>query len=134
MNQNEDMTKVVGEIKNEEDALDQSVALNKIVMQLLKTRAQECKRLWVALVISILVNLAIVGGFLWYESQWEYTTTTTEVEQDSGEDGLNMLQVGDNSRMVLGYGEDAVNGQAISEGYNEDQVTQGSNGVEVQSR
>jgi len=134
MNQSEDMTKVVGEIKNEENALDQSVALNRIVMQLLKTRAQECKRLWIALVISILVNLAIVGGFLWYESHWEYTTTTTEVEQDSGEDGLNMLQVGDNSRMFLGYEEDAVNGQAISEGYNEDQVTQGSNGVEVQSR
>ena len=125
MNEAENMAKVVGEMKGEENALDQSVALNRIVMQLLHTRAQECKRLWVALIISILVNLAIVGGFLWYESQWEYTTTTTEVEQDSGQDGLNMLQVGDNSRMF--FGEDEVNGQAIGEGDNQDQVTEGSN-------
>ena len=119
MRNNENIADALGEIKEEEDALDQSVALNKIVMQLLKTRAQECKRLWIALIISILMNLLIVGGFLWYESQWEYTTTTTtEVEQDSGEDGLNMLQVGDNSRMVLGLGEDAVNGQTVGEDNN----------------
>ena len=119
MKNTENETDVLGQIKEEEDALDQSVALNKIVMQLLKTRAQECKRLWIALIVSILMNLLIVGGFLWYESQWEYTTTTTtEVEQDSGEDGLNMLQVGDNSRMVLGLGEDTVNGQTVGEGDN----------------
>lgn len=120
MKNTENVTDVLGQIKEEEDALDQSVALNKIVMQLLKTRAQECKRLWIALIVSILMNLLIVGGFLWYESQWEYTTTTTstEVQQDSGEDGLNMLQVGDNSRMVLGLGEDTVNGQTVGEGDN----------------
>ena len=119
MKATENVTDVLGKIKEEENALDQSVALNKIVMQLLKTRAQECKRLWIALIVSILINLLIVGGFLWYESQWEYTTTTTtEVEQDSGEDGLNMLQVGDNSRMVLGLGEDTVNGQTVGEGDN----------------
>lgn len=120
MKTTENETDVLSTIREEEDALDQSVALNKIVMQLLKTRAQECKRLWIALIVSILINLLIVGGFLWYESQWEYTTTTTstEVEQDSGEDGLNMLQVGDNSRMVLGLGEDTVNGQTVGEGDN----------------
>jgi len=120
MKNTENVTDVLGKIKEEEDALDQSVALNRIVMELLKTRAKENKRLWIALVLSILINLFIVGGFLWYESQWEYTTTTTEVQQDSGEDGLNMLQVGDNSRMVLGLGEEDVNGQAISQGNNKD--------------
>ena len=120
MKNTENVTDVLGKIKEEEDALDQSVALNRIVMELLKTRAKENKRLWIALVVSILINLFIVGGFLWYESQWEYTTTTTEVQQDSGEDGLNMLQVGDNSRMVLGLGEEDVNGQAISQGNNKD--------------
>lgn len=120
MKNTENVTDVLGKIKEEEDALDQSVALNRIVMELLKTRAKENKRLWIALVINILINLFIVGGFLWYESQWEYTTTTTEVQQDSGEDGLNMLQVGDNSRMVLGLGEEDVNGQAISQGNNKD--------------
>ena len=117
MKDNENIADALGEIKREEDALDQSVALNKIVMQLLKTRAQECKRLWIALVISILVNLAIVSGFLWYESQWEYTTTTetsTEVQQDSEDNGLNLLQVGDNSQMLFGL-ENGEYGQAVSE-------------------
>lgn len=110
----ENITAEVGKIREEEDALDQSVALNKIVINLLKTRAQENKRLWIALILSILINLFIVAGFLWYESQWEYTTTTTtEVTQESEEDGLNLLQVGDNSRMILGLGEDAEDGQAI---------------------
>ena len=111
MKEPENITDALGKIKEEEDALDQSVALNKIVMQLLKTKAQENKRLWVALVISILVNLLIVGAFLWYESQWEYTTTTTtEIMQDSEDNGSNMLQVGDNSRMFFGLEEDDANG------------------------
>lgn len=119
MNETENITDALGIIKEEEDALDQSVALNKIVMQLLKTKAQENKRLWIALVISILVNLCIVGGFLWYESQWEYTTTTTtEVTQESEDTGSNLLQVGDNSRMFFGLGEDNVDGQAISKDNN----------------
>ena len=119
MKEPENITDALGKIKEEEDALDQSVALNKIVMQLLKTKAQENKRLWVALVISILVNLFIVGAFLWYESQWEYTTTTTtEVMQDSEDNGSNMLQVGDNSRMFFGLEEDDSNGETISEDNN----------------
>ena len=120
MNETENITDALGIIKEEEDALDQSVALNKIVMQLLKTKAQENKRLWIALVISLLVNLLIVGGFLWYESQWEYTTTTTtEVMQESEDTGSNLLQVGDNSRMFFGLGEDDEDGQAISEDNND---------------
>ncbi len=115
MKTNENITDTIGKIREEENALDQSVALNKIVTQLLKTKAQENKRLWIALVISILVNLLIVGGFLWYESQWEYTTTTTEVVQDSEDSGSNVLQVGDNSRMFFGLGEDDTDGQANSE-------------------
>ena len=116
----ENITEALGKIKEEENALDQSVALNKIVMQLLKTKAQENKRLWIALVISLLVNLLIVGGFLWYESQWEYTTTTTtEVMQESEDTGSNLLQVGDNSRMFFGLGEDDEDGQAISEDNND---------------
>lgn len=119
MKEPENITDALGKIKEEEDALDQSVALNKIVMQLLKTKAQENKRLWVALVISILVNLLIVGAFLWYESQWEYTTTTTtEIMQDSEDNGSNMLQVGDNSRMFFGLEEDDANGETISEDNN----------------
>lgn len=111
----ENIADTIGRIKEEENALDQSVALNKIITQLLKTKAEENKRLWIALVISILVNLLIVGGFLWYESQWEYTTTTTEVVQDSEDSGSNVLQVGDNSHMFFGLGEDDTDGQTNSE-------------------
>lgn len=119
MRSNEQVADQISKLKEEEDALDQSIALNKIVMNLLKTKAQENKRLWIALVISILVNLAIVGGFLWYESQWDYfTETTTEVVQDTTGEGSNLLQVGDGSRMVFGLEEEASNGEAISEGYN----------------
>lgn len=120
MKETENITDALVKIKEEENALDQSVALNKIVMQLLKTKAQENKRLWIALVISILVNLAIVGGFLWFNSQWEYTTTTTEVTQESEDTGTNLLQVGDNSRMFLGIGEDDINDQTISEDNNQE--------------
>ncbi len=119
MNNTEQVIDAVGKIKEEEDALDQSVALNKIVVNLLKTKAEENKRLWIALVLSILVNLAIVGGFLWYESQWEYTTTTTtDVVQDTDGEGSNLLQVGDGSRMVFGLEEETSNGEAISEDNN----------------
>lgn len=126
MKTGENITDTIGRIKEEEDALDQSVALNKIVTQLLKTKAQENKRLWIALVISILVNLLTVAGFLWHESQWEYTTTstTTEVVQDSEDSGSNVLQVGDNSRMFFGLGEDNTDGQADSEDNNDNQNTQ----------
>ena len=114
MKNSEQVAEQISEMKEQEDALDQSIALNKIVMNLLKTSAQEKKRLWIALVISILVNLAIVGGFLWYESQWEYfTETTTEVTQDTTGEGSNLLQFGDGSRMVFGLEEEASNGEAI---------------------
>lgn len=88
-------------LKEEQGALDQSIALNKITMKLLHDRAADCKRLWIALIISILVNLSIVGSFLWYESQWDYTTTTTKttmVTQDTGEGtGNNVYQSGENA-------------------------------------
>lgn len=87
------------QLREEGGALDQSLALNKITMKLLHDRAADCKRLWIALVVSILVNLALVGSFLWYESQWNYTTTeTTTVTQDTGEGtGNNVYQAGENA-------------------------------------
>lgn len=87
-------------IKSEEEALDQSMAVNRIAMQLLKDRAQDCKRLWIALIVSIFVNLCSIGGFLWYESQWEYETTTktTNIVQDANELGSNNIyQSGENA-------------------------------------
>lgn len=90
--------KDLNQLREETEALDQSIALNKITMKLLHDRAADCKRLWIALVISILVNLALVGGFLWYESEWDYTTETTTITQDTGEGtGNNVYQAGENA-------------------------------------
>lgn len=93
------MDEEIKNLKKEKGSLDQSIALNRITMTLLEDRAKDCKRLWIALVISILINLAIVGIFLWRESQWDYTediTTTTTVEQDAGEgEGNNIYQSGE---------------------------------------
>lgn len=101
------------QLREEDGALDQSIALNKITMKLLHDRAADCKRLWIALVISILVNLALVGDFLWYESQWEYTTTeTTTVTQDTGEGtGNNVYQAGENATYHQGASETEAGGE-----------------------
>lgn len=101
------------QLREEGGALDQSIALNKITMKLLHDRAADCKRLWIALVISILVNLALVGGFLWYESQWEYTTTeTTTVTRDTGEGtGNNVYQAGENATYPQGASETEAGGE-----------------------
>lgn len=71
----------IEEMENEEEALNQSLALNKVIINLLKQQRETNKRMFIALIVSILVNLAIVGGFLWYESQWEYTETK-EITQE----------------------------------------------------
>lgn len=54
----------IEEMENEEEALNQSLALNKVIINLLKQQKETNKRMFIALIVSILVNLAIVGGFL----------------------------------------------------------------------
>ena len=76
----------IEEMENEEEALNQSLALNKVIINLLKQQRETNKRMFIALIDSILVNLAIVGGFLWYESQWEYTETKEITQEVSGND------------------------------------------------
>lgn len=60
----------IEEMENEEEALNQSLALNKVIINLLKQQRETNKRMFIALIVSILVNLAIVGGFLWYGGIW----------------------------------------------------------------
>ena len=76
----------IEEMDNEGEALNQSLALNKVIINLLKQQRETNKRMFIALIVSILVNLAIVGGFLWYESQWEYTETKEITQEVSGND------------------------------------------------
>lgn len=76
----------IEEMENEGEALNQSLALNKVIINLLKQQRETNKRMFIALIVSILVNLAIVGGFLWYESQCEYTETKEITQEVSGND------------------------------------------------
>lgn len=90
-----------------EDTLDQSVALNKIAMEMLKSKRREDFWLRIILLVSLCVNLLIVGLFLLYESQFTTTetTVTTTVEQDTGEgEGNNVYQAGENAQYIQGNG------------------------------
>lgn len=104
--------KYPNEIKNEKDALEQSIALNRIVMTMLQHQKESNKRMFIALIASLCINVIIVAGFLWYESQWTYsdtitTTTTSTITQDSGEGGGNNIhQEGENAVYNQGAGKE----------------------------
>lgn len=107
-------------LRKEEDALDQSVALNRIVMTMLESKRREDFWLRIVLIISLLVNIVIAGIFTWYESQWEYTDTiTTTVTQDTGEgSGNNVYQAGENANYIQGNSEEVMeNGKTDSDNY-----------------
>lgn len=85
----------------EQQTLQESLALNKITLDLLNQKKKEHFRLWIVILALILVNLIEVAIFIWYESQFETTetTTTTTVEQDTGEgEGNNVYQAGEHAQ------------------------------------
>ena len=90
--------------KSEE--LSQSFAVIKICKDLLEHKKRDTRILFVSLIVSLCMNFAIVGAFLWYESGWEYSdtvTTTTEqvVDRDSGST-INGDQYNDDSQNKSG--------------------------------
>ena len=92
----------------EKEALDQSVALNRIVLNMLESKRKEDFWLKIVLIISILANIAISCIFIGYESQFttEKTITTT-VTQDTGEGaGNNVYQSGEHASYVQGDTEE----------------------------
>lgn len=95
-------------LRKEKDALEQSVALNKIVMTMLESKRREDFWLRIILIISLLANIAIAGIFTWYESGWTMdTTTTTTITQDTGEgSGNNVYQAGENANYIQGNFEE----------------------------
>ena len=91
------------------DELNQSFAVIEICKDLLEHKKRDTKILFVSLIISLCMNFAIVGAFLWYESGWEYSdtvTTTTEqvVDRDSGST-INGDQYNDDSQNKSGGDE-----------------------------
>lgn len=77
----------------EAEILDKAVAIAKVAVKAGEQHERNFKRIWAALIISILVNILLAFGFIWYESQWEYESVTEEttVTQDAGE-GTNIYQ------------------------------------------
>lgn len=103
-------------LRESDDALDQSIALNRIVMTMLESKRREDTWLRILLIISLLVNVVISCIFIAYESQFTTTTTTEEitVEQDTGEgSGNNVYQGGEYAQYIQGEGV-TPNGEANS--------------------
>lgn len=84
-------------IENEQDALDQYSALTHIVWDLCEAKKKESKLFLIALLVSIFINVVIVGMFIWYELQWEYQeTVTTVTEQEVSGTGSEINNVDGN--------------------------------------
>lgn len=126
-------------MKTEEDALDQSIALNHIVMTMLESKRREDFCLRLVLIVSILVNLVICIVFVQYEKNMTTTeTVATTVEQDTGDgNGNNVFQSGERAKYVQGNSEGVNYGEANhNSDNNEDQniqPEQGSLSDEVES-
>lgn len=85
--------------------LDQSLAVIQLCKDLLEHKKRDTKLLFIALIVSLLMNVITVAAFLWYESTWDYseestTTTTTETEQTVDGNGsiINGDQYNDQSQ------------------------------------
>ena len=83
-------------LRKEEDALDQSVALNRIVMTLLESKRREDFWLRLILIISLLVNVVIAGIFIQYEEKYhaglvvvEEVTTNVQENCEDGNPGYS---------------------------------------------
>lgn len=135
--------KQLDELHKEENALEQSVALNRIVMTMLESKRREDYWLRIILIISLLVNVVVAGIFVAYERSIPTTTTTTTetttVEQDTGEgSGNNVYQSGENASYSQGSLEEVkpdgeANSNYYSDDYNDNSGrTDGSNNSEGQ--
>ena len=113
----------INDIKDEKDALDQSVALNKIVMQVLDRQKEENKNLillfvLVTFIFTTLIILLVVSNnsmktelveqisqtrteFINFLNELEYETTesyeVTQTVEGEGNDIVNRNQYNDNS-------------------------------------
>lgn len=55
--------------------------------------------MFIVLIISLIINACIVARFLYYESLWEYETTTTTVTQEVEGEGSDINNVQGNQYM-----------------------------------
>lgn len=109
------------EIEDEKKTLEHAVEVSRLMADVLEHHERENKRLWRALIVSLVCNVIIAACMLWTVQNFqtvannamehaletvaeigvttdESTTTTTEVTQDTGEgNGNNVYQAGENS-------------------------------------
>ncbi|MBO4543239.1 MAG: hypothetical protein J5725_08685 [Bacteroidales bacterium] len=101
----------IHEIQGENDALDQSIALNRITLALLKEQKEINKRMFIIICSLVAAIVVMFFGFLYYESQWEVVSEeTTTIEQEVSGDGSRINNVqgdqyNDNSVHSEGVGD-----------------------------
>lgn len=68
----------------QEETLEQSQAMNKLLLELVKTQKKNTKSLIRVFVVTIIcytvLLISMTLGFFWYESQFE-TTSTSSIEE-----------------------------------------------------
>lgn len=87
----------LNEIQTEEDALDQSIALNRITLSMLEAQKESNRRMGRIIIALIIAIVVMFCAFLRYESQWENVEeveeTITTTQEVSGEDAeINNVQ------------------------------------------
>ena len=84
-------------------------AINLLLKDLLDYKKREAKYLLVALIAVIIMNIAMVGAFLYFEAHMDtvVTTTTTTEQEVTGDDGniVNGDQYNDRSQNKSGANE-----------------------------
>lgn len=120
-----DINEQLRHLRKEEDALDQSLGLNRILLNLIDNQRKAHKWLCILLVISLLCNVAICCIFVAYESQFTTTTETITITQDTGEgEGNNVYQSGSDAQYIQGDSSEEVttDGTTDNNYYSEDQI------------
>ena len=88
-------------LRKSDDALDQSVGLNRILLTMIENQKRTHRWLCILLAISLVCNVLMCGIFIAYESQFvTETITTTTIEQDTDGPGNNVYQSGENAQYV----------------------------------
>ena len=64
-------------------------ALLELFRDLLEYKKREARFLFIALIAVVVMNIAIVGAFLYFESQMQTTVTTTKTTTTQSVDGDN---------------------------------------------
>lgn len=76
--------KITEEIKKQEDALDQSIALNKITVMLLDERKKELKKVWVFFFVVCVAFVALFSVFAYttHKEKQELMTQLNDTRVD----------------------------------------------------